>query len=70
MSVDLILSYEQMWKMHPGVYALHPDNSVFIICDTVEVPISDVTHVTTPPLQLLKLKKNMNTLIPVERLVN
>ena len=63
--MDLILSFNQMWKQHPNVFTLYPDDNVYIICDTYELKISAVKEPCNPPLQLLRLQITYAQLVDV-----
>ena len=43
-TVDLILSFQQMWAQHPDVLYLYPDVSISIICGKHDLVMPDIIY--------------------------
>lgn len=54
-SVDVILSFRQLWKVHPGLSVLNFDEETLIICWKHDMPVDEITGITKPPSCLLRL---------------
>lgn len=53
--VELILTFDQLWKQYPALSILHFDTRTHIICTEYTIPASAVTGISQPPSCLLKM---------------
>jgi hypothetical protein len=61
-TVKLLLTFNQLWKFFPDVSVSYPPNhETLIICNEIDIKLSDVTSVAPPPSyqSLLILQDNM-----------
>ena len=64
LQVDMLLTFEQLWKIHPDITVLNTDPVTLIKCDICEVPVNDVVCVVPHPAYILQL--NGRSLTPLQ----
>ena len=69
LATDTILSFEQLWRRHPEVSVLYPDERL-TICEHVEISSCQVTRLFHPPQHLLKLDLARSSLMHFNRQVH
>ena len=66
--VELMLSIDQFWRVHPSISFLYPDDETFVVFDRTDVAVSSVIGLNSKPRSLLRLCNYV--LIPMNAQVN